>query len=109
MNVHRDEIGSAGAGQLNALRFSIPLGALCLMAAVLGFWMGSARPDENEAIARVAAHYQSEVPEAEALACAARPGEGRVWLVVGCGVPGSPERRVYTLDRAGELLIPSGI
>lgn len=79
------------------------------MAAVLGYRLGVARPDESTAIARAAAIYLSEVPEGEAWACAARPGEGRVWLVVGCGLPGSPERRVYALDRAGQLVVPPGI
>ena len=76
---------------------------------MLGYRLGAARPDEGEAIAGAAAIYVSEVPGAEAYACAGRLGEGRVWIIVECGLPGSPERRVYALDRAGELFVPPGI
>lgn len=91
------------------MRFAFPLAALCLTAAVLGYRLGAARPDETTAIARAAEIYASEVPGGEARACAARPGEGRVWLMVECGLPGSPERRVYALDHSAQLIAPPGI
>ncbi|SFG16700.1 hypothetical protein SAMN04488020_101376 [Palleronia marisminoris] len=91
------------------MRFVIPLAALCLTAAVLGYRLGAARPEEGDALARAAAIYVSEVPGTETRNCAARPGEGQVWLIVACGLPETPERRVYALDRAGELIAPPGI
>ena len=91
-----------------------PLVLMTLYGAYLAFRQGQAVADltETEAIAAFARHYTSGVPGGRATDCVARPGSGRVWLVIDCApTPFDSERhRRYLVGRDGRAITrPEGI
>ena len=78
--------------------------ALCLLAAVAGFWLGSdrLRMTETDAINRVVDAYVAETGGA-GTDCFAVPGHSSdVWLEVRCG--SQPSVRSYLLNRRGQII-----
>jgi len=73
--------------------------ALVLTAAVLGFVAGRTwQPlEESHVIALVAERFAQETGQPATL-CAARPGQGQIWLVVACG------QTVYHVDHKGRVV-----
>lgn len=63
-----------------------PLALLTLYGAYLGLRQGRAVANLTEAdvLAAYAHHYGSEVPGGRPADCVARPGSGRVWIVIEC-------------------------
>lgn len=87
-----------------------PLALLTLYGAYLGLRQGRAVVNltETEAIAAFARHYGSEVPGGRPADCVARPGSGRVWIVVECApTPFDAARhRRYLVGRDGRAIAP---
>jgi len=82
----------------------ITLSALLLVAAALGLAVGLrlAGLDEGKLIDRVGRDWVAAGGEVED--CVARPGTGRVWIVVTCGA--GQEAVIRAFDRFGFVVEP---
>lgn len=85
-----------------------PLALMTLYGAYLGLRQGRAVANltETEAISAFARHYGSEVPGGRPSDCVARPGSGRVWIVIECAPTpfDSARHRRYLVGRDGRAL-----
>ena len=86
----------------------LPLGALCLLAAIVGWRMGSI-PSETDLITAYAARYVSEAPAGAALTdCAAtNHPQADVRMIVACHHPGG-QRFTYLVGPRGQLVRRDG-
>lgn len=89
-------------------RWLTPLALLTLYGAYLGLRQGSAVANLTEAdvLSAYAHHYGSEVPGGRPSDCVARPGSGRVWIVIECApTPFDAARlRRYLVGRDGRTI-----
>lgn len=91
-----------------------PLAMMTLYGAYLGLREGrmTANLSETAVIERFAEHYASQIEGAQIRDCVARPGGGRVWLVVDCAPTPFDEgrHRRYFVGRDGRSIeTPDGI
>jgi len=87
----------------------IVTGLLCLVAALLGLWLGAeqAAISESDVINAAVARWSSETGRTDTSSCIARaPGEENVWLEVRCGM--GDDRQIYRFDLRGRLLPQAG-
>ena len=78
--------------------------SLCAVAALAGLWVGlqPQQVTETQAIERAAAQFEQDTGGART-SCAAVPVvKGEIWLRVICGA--DAERRIYNVNRAGQIL-----